>query len=206
MDWTALNWVDWLFLIVLTYGAVLGLIRGLSHELAMLISVVVAGLVTWLGYGPLADWAVDQWKLNIELARLLSIIFLLFASWVGMHLLRIALGAIMSFSFKGMPERLGGLLVGMLRHGALYLVLMLITSFIPFAPLQRAVMYHSSIGRAVLPHLVHGYNTMAQKAAILQAEVPMGVDIPHAVMPPVVEEEPAASSSADYPLPPVWEP
>ncbi len=33
MDWTTFNWVDWLFIAVLLYGAAMGAVRGLSYEL-----------------------------------------------------------------------------------------------------------------------------------------------------------------------------
>ena len=109
MDWATWNWVDWLFLAVLLYGAVMGLIRGLSYELATLISLVVAVLVTRLAYEPLAAWACARWEWNEEITRLAAVVALTLATLLGMRLLRIALGSLMTFAFKGWAERLGGL-------------------------------------------------------------------------------------------------
>ena len=187
MDWTTLNWVDWLFAAVLLYGAGMGMVRGLSHELATLIGMVVAVVVTRLFYEPVSAWICERWGWNPEITRLAAVVALMLVTIYGMRLLRIALGALMTFAFKGLVERLGGLVTGFVRLGVTFLVLLLAASFVPSAWLQRAVMYDSATGRAVLPYLVKEYNAMAEKAALLQAEIPIGVELPQAVMPPLPE-------------------
>lgn len=196
MDWTTLNWVDWLFVAVLLYGAVMGAIRGLSHELATLIGMVAAVLVTRLFYEPIADTICDWWGWNPELTRLLAVVALMLLTLYGMRLLRIALGTLMTFAFKGLVERLGGLLTGMVLQGMIFLVVLLGASHMPFenklaSGLQRAVMLDSHTGRVVLPYLVVGYNEIAQRLKMIQAQVPLGVEQPYAVMPPEVEPAPA---------------
>ena len=198
MDWSAYNWVDAVFAAVLVYGAVMGLARGLSHELATLIGMVVAVIVTRLFYEPLSAWICGQWGWDAEITRLAAVVALALAALYGMRLLRIALGTLMTFSFKGLVERVGGLLTGVVRQGAVFLVLLLAASFVPSSGLQRAVMYDSATGRTVLPFLVATYNEMAAKAALIQAEMPVGVELPETVMPPLPEP-----GSADYALPPV---
>jgi uncharacterized membrane protein required for colicin V production len=198
MDWTSLNWVDWLFVAVLIYGAGMGLVRGLSHELATLIGMLVAVLVTRLFYEPVSIWICESWGWDPEITRLVAVVALALLALWGMRALRLALGTLMTFSFKGPVERIGGLLTGLVRLGVTFLVLLLAASFVPSASLQRAVMYDSVIGPAVLPLLVEKYNEIAEKAAILQAEVPIGVELPQAVMPPL--PEPGADG---YSLPPV---
>lgn len=197
MDWTSFNWVDWLFVAVLLYGAIMGLVRGLSHELATLIGMVVAVVVTRLFYEPAAAWMCDRWGWNAEITRLAAVVALVLLALVGMRLLRTALGALMTFAFKGPIERLGGLVTGFCRQGVVFLVLLLAASFVPSSNLQRAVMFDSATGRTVLPLLVEKYNELAEKAALLQAEVPGGVELPQVVMPPL--PEPAAPGE---PLPP----
>lgn len=187
MDWATWNWVDWLFVAVLLYGAAMGAVRGLSHELATLIGMVVAVVVTRLFYEPVSFWICDRWGWNEEITRLMAVVVLALLTLYGMRLLRIALGAMMTFAFKGLVERLGGLLAGFFRLGVIYLVLLLAASFVPWSGLQRAVMYESRIGPAALPLLVEKYNELAEKAAILQAEVPVGVVLPQTVMPPLPE-------------------
>lgn len=189
MNWTTWNWVDWLFVLVLLYGGAMGAVRGLSHELATLIGMVVAVVVTRLFYEPVAAWICGQWGWHPGITRLVAVVVLALLSLYGMRALRIGLGAMVTFSFKGWVERIGGLLAGMFRLGAIYMVLLLVASFVPWAPLQRAVMQQSAIGPAALPHLLVGYNAMAEKAAMIQAEVPVGVEQPYAVMPPLAEPQ-----------------
>lgn len=190
MDWATWNWVDWLFAAVLLYGGAMGAVRGLSHELAMLIGMAVAAVATWLFYEPVSAWLCGHWTgLHPEITRLVAVAALVTATLAGMHALRKGLGALMTFSFKGPVERVGGLLAGVVRRGAVFLLALLLASFVPWSALQRAVMFQSRVGSAVLPHLVEGYNAVAQRIAVIQAEVPVGVELPHAVMPPEVPPE-----------------
>jgi len=198
MDWASLNWVDWVFIAVLLYGAGMGVFRGLSHELAALIGIVVAVLVTRLFYLSIADTLCGWWGWNPEITRLLAVILLMVASLFGMRLLRIALGAMMTFAFKGLVERLGGLVTGMVRQGAVFLVILLAAYFVPSPWLQRAVS-DSKTGEIVLPHLVEGYNKMAEKAALIPAEVPVGVELQQFVMPPPID----SASEEGYAYPPL---
>jgi len=189
MDWATWNWVDWLFVVMLLYGGAMGAVRGLSHELAMLIGMAVAAVATWLFYEPVSAWLCARWDWNPEITRLVAVAALVTATLAGMHALRKGLGALMTFSFKGPVERVGGLLAGVVRRGAVFLMALLLASFVPWSALQRAVMFQSRVGSAVLPHLVEGYNAVAQRIAVIQAEVPVGVELPHAVMPPEVPPE-----------------
>ena len=200
MDWTQFNWVDWAFAAVLLYGAAMGAVRGLSRELATLIAMTVAVVVVRLFYEPASAWVCDRWDLDAGLTRLLAVVLLALVTLYGMRLLRIALGAMMTFSFKGAVERIGGLLTGLVRQGAIFLVLLLAVSFVPASWLQRAVMYDSATGRVALPILVEGYNALAEKAALIQAEVPAGVTLPATVMPPL-----PAPGTDEYAPPPVTE-
>jgi len=189
MDWTQFNWVDWAFFAALLYGAALGAVRGLSSELATLIGMVVAVIVTRLFYEPVSFWVCERWGWNEQITRLFAVVLLALLALYGMRLLRIALGAMMTFSFKGLVERVGGLLAGFFRLGVIALVLLLAASFVPSSTLQRAVMYDSAVGRQALPLLVAKYNELAAKAAMLPAEIPIGVE-PQAILPPLPEDGP----------------
>ncbi len=188
MDWTTFNWVDWLFIAVLLYGAAMGAVRGLSHELATLVGMVVAVIATRLFYEPVSFWICERWGWNEEVTRLFAVVALALLALYGMRLLRIALGAMMTFAFKGLVERLGGLIAGFFRQGVVFLVLLLAASFVPWSGLQRAVMIDSTVGRQALPLLVAKYNELAAKAAMVPAEIPVGVELPQAVMPPPPED------------------
>ena len=200
MDWSLLNWVDWLFIATLLYGAAMGAVRGLSHELATLIGMGMAGLVTRMFYEPVSAWICEHWGWNPEITRLASVVVLALLALFGMRMVRIALGALMTFAFKGLVERLGGLVAGLFRQGITFLVLMLAASFIPSNWLYRAMTEQSQVGKMALPVLVEEYNTLAQKAALLQAEIPVGVELPpEFVMPP--EPDPGTGVAI-----PMWNP
>ena len=184
MDWTAFNWVDGLFVAVLLYGAAMGAVRGLSHELATLVGMGTAAVATRLAYEPVSDWICTRWGWDPGITRLVAVATIALLTLYGMRLLRLALGAMMTFSFKGLVERVGGLIAGFFRLGAIFLVLLLGAYFLPSAWMQRAVREESKTGQAMLPFLIATYNEMAAKASLIEAEIPVGVDLPQFVMPP----------------------
>ena len=189
MDWLAnSNWVDWSFVAVLLIGMAMGAWRGLSHELAILLSFAAAWVVTCAGYAPLAGWLWERTGWNLELLRLMAIILLLLACLAVMWLLRAALGAIMSFAFKGWFEKVGGAVAGCLRWGLVFLVVLLGLCFVPSSTLQRAILLQSATGRNLMPTMIDFYNVLSEKTGTMAAEVPVGVQIPTMVMPPAEGE------------------
>ena len=194
------NWVDVVFAFSIVYGAVVGFKRGLSRELGVLIATIVALIAVRAGYAPLADHIAVAADWNPLVARLVAVVVIWFAAMAVMWLLGKALGSLMDFHFKGPVEWLGGLLTGALRRVVIFSVVLLVAYFlIDAAWLQRAIRYDSKVGSALLPVLIDGYNAVAERAALIQAEVPTGVRL---VMPPVEEPAPA-TVDGDYPLPPI---
>ena len=189
MEWLAnSNWVDWSFVAVLLIGMAMGAWRGLSHELAILLSFAAAWVVTCAGYAPLAGWLWERTGWNLELLRLMAIILLLLACLAVMWLLRAALGAIMSFAFKGWFEKVGGAVAGGRRWGLVFLVVLLGLCFVPSSTLQRAILLQSATGRNLMPTMIDFYNVLSEKTGTMAAEVPVGVQIPTMVMPPAEGE------------------
>lgn len=180
-----IGWVDALVILSLVLGIVFGWLRGLSHELAVLLSFVAAIVATCAGYAPLADFLQARLGWNLELLRLVSVVLLLLGALACMWLLRAALGLLMSFAFKGWVERVGGALAGGIRWTLTSLVLLLALSFVPYSPLQRAILYDSFTGRSVLPLVADSYNDLAAAGDLLPADRPAGVAPPQLVMPPV---------------------
>ena len=66
----------------------------------------------------------------------------------------------------------------------MFMLVLLAVSFVPWNWLQREVMFESRVGALVLPQLVEKYNVLADKTRMLPADVPVGVELPHAVLPP----------------------
>ena len=189
MEWVqGWNWVDWTFVGVLLVGIGMGAWKGLSHELAILLSFAVAWVVTCAGYAPLAGWLWERTGWNLELLRLVAIVLLLLACLAVMWAVRLALGALMSFAFKGWFERAGGAVAGGVRWGLEFLVLLLVLSFVPSSALQRSILLESATGRNIMPKVIDFYNVLSEKAGTMAAEVPVGVQVPTLVMPPVEGE------------------
>jgi membrane protein required for colicin V production len=179
------GWVDAAFAVAILLGILFGIKRGLSHELAVLLSFVVAIVVTCAGYDPLANWIAQRVPWNLELLRLVAVVVLLFASLALAWLVRAALGLLMSFAFKGWFERVGGAIAGGIRWALTFLVGLLALSFVPISPLQRAILYDSFAGRELLPLLADSYNDLAARGELLPVDRPAGVEVPQMVMPPV---------------------
>lgn len=184
MDFSAFNWIDWLFFAAIAAGAVLGILRGLAHELAVLIRMAVALLVTRLAYESVGAWLANAWNWNPGIARFAAVLLLFAAVTLVMWLFFKMLGILMEFRFRGFTERVGGLLVGAVRYAAIFLLLMLALYFAPLSSIQRAIAFDSQIGAACIPWLVDGYNAVAEKALIPTGEIPVGVRLPDSVMPP----------------------
>lgn len=184
MDFSALNWIDWLFCAAVLAGAILGTIRGLAHELAVLVRMTVALLVTRLAYESVGAWIANAWNWNPGIARFAAVLLLFAATLLLLWLFFKMLGILMEFRFRGFPERAGGLLVGAVRYAAMFLLLMLALYFAPFSSIQRAIAFDSKVGEFCIPWLVDGYNAVAQKALIPTGEIPVGVRLPDSVMPP----------------------
>ena len=96
--------------------------------------------------------------------------------------------ALMSFAFKGWFERAGGAVAGGVRWGLEFLVLLLVLSFVPSSALQRSILLESATGRNIMPKVIDFYNVLSEKAGTMAAEVPVGVQVPTLVMPPVEGE------------------
>ena len=182
---SAFGWVDAALALSIVLGIAFGAKRGLSHELAVLLSFVVAIVATCAGYDPLARYLSQSVHWNLELLRLIAVVVLLLAALALMWLLRAALGLLMSFAFKGWFERVGGAIAGGIRWGLTFLVALLALSFIPISSLQRAILYDSFAGREILPLLADSYNDLAARGELLPVDRPAGVEVPQMVMPPL---------------------
>lgn len=189
--WAGWNWVDWAFWAVVAYGCVAGIFRGLSHELAVLLSYAVAVGVTRVAYEPVAGWLGSMVDLSPSTLRLASVLLLLAVVVLVMWAVVKLFGGIMSFAFKGAIERVGGALAGTFRWGLLAVLVMHILSLVAWAPLQRAILYDSVVGCKLIPQAESTYNEIAEKASLPPIANPTGLRLPDDkafYMPPDVEE------------------
>lgn len=188
MDISQFNIVDWILVAAVVYGAIRGAWQGLSKELGSLLGVIITVLITRLYYEPISAWIADKLEWNLQLVRLVAVVLLMVVGLYLMRVLRLGLGVLMSFAFKGWLEKVGGMVAGMIRQFLYCMVVLLIVSFIPWSTTERAVGIDSQIGKTMLPYLQAAYNSIAEKVDMISVEIPKGVEEPRVIMPPVVQE------------------
>jgi len=85
------NWVDWLFIAVIVTSSVMSLLRGFIREALSLLTWIVAGIITWLFAGDLAEQLVG---LDIELFKLFHV--RLITSCILLFMLTLVVGALVN--------------------------------------------------------------------------------------------------------------
>lgn len=159
-DWTIL---DYILLAVLTFGILRGTVRGLSGELASIVSMVAASAAAWFLRPPLADLLAETRDLTALQAETAALGLILIAALVFFWACLLLLKTLFEFAFKGLLERIGGALIGGLRF-ALVLTLALLL-YAPFASeLHQTAIYEDSVlGRQVHTHILPIYSDLIDR-------------------------------------------
>jgi membrane protein required for colicin V production len=144
------NIIDIFVLAVIAIGAARGLLRGLSRELADLFRIAGALLLATLLHGHLAVILVEKTRLSEFAAALVAFLIILLVAFLLLTMLHMLLSKFMQFAFKGLLERVGGLLAGALKGAVFAMVIVLLLSFWPHPAVERAVEQDSVCGRWVV--------------------------------------------------------
>lgn len=142
-----LTWLDWLFIALLTLTALSGLMRGLVREVLGLAAWLVAILAARLLAPSVAEHLaglVESPDGRLVMAFVLVVAVVIIGSAIVMRLLRALLG----WAGLGVVDRLGGAAVGLLKGGA---ILVVITLLIGLTPLEQLQAWRQS---ALRPQLV----------------------------------------------------
>lgn len=142
--------------VVLLIGILGGARRGLSGEIARLVTIVIAVFVAWRFSDPAADWVAGRMEWPKADAAPVAFVGVLFLCYTALTLVRHALRVFLDFSFKGKLELLGGALFGLVRALVFCVAGLMCAALIPSAPIQQA-MSESRSGSAVINHLVPLY-------------------------------------------------
>ena len=148
------NVVDYAVLALLAYGALTGLVHGLSAELARTLAVAGLAVAVWRLHPSVTGLLESVTRLEPKDTPLVAIGLLVAAALVAFLLGRALLRGIFRFCFKGLVERLGGLIAGTLRNALLAAALLLALGYAPVQALHRAVTEDSWFGaraHAILP-------------------------------------------------------
>lgn len=165
------NLVDVLALIYVVLGALRGLSRGLSGELARLLSVVVAVAVGLYFYEPVGRYLLEHTRLaegGETTAYAASFGVLLVGGWLAMRVLRFLLRSLMEFSFRGRLEKVGGAVAGFLRCSVEAAAVILLLGLVPHETMRRLFVDESLLGRPLARYVLPAYDELAEKYPTLR--------------------------------------
>jgi len=165
------NLVDVLALIYVVLGALRGLSRGLSGELARLLSVVVAVAVGLYFYEPVGRYLLEHTRLaegGETTAYAVSFGVLLIGGWLAMRVLRFLLRSLMEFSFRGRLEKVGGAVAGFLRCSVEAAAVILLLGLVPHETMRRLFVDESLLGRPLARYVLPAYDELAEKYPTLR--------------------------------------
>lgn len=161
--WHGYNVVDGVVALLLLAGFFGGLRRGLSGELVRAIIVVAASAAAILYARPVSEWAMGRWALDVRPALIGAFIAVLLGAYLAVTLVRLLMGRLADFTFKGKLERLGGGLCGVARAGAVSALILLLLGLAPNDNLRRLVVEESVAGELATRHLRPLYDTLSER-------------------------------------------
>jgi len=142
--------VDVLALSAVSLITLRGYLRGLSGELAQLVSAVAALALGVLFFGPVAAWCVAHTRLAPASARAAAFVVVIAAAVAALVLVRLALKRIMKVAFEERFDRAGGLVAGFVRACALVTLVLMVMNLWPHAYLNRKFGEESVLGTVLL--------------------------------------------------------
>ncbi len=163
------NTIDIIIAILLAIGALRGVLRGLSGELAGIISLGVAAFAGWHFYRPLGEYLADTTRMSAIQADTVSFIVIIGGALILLWALSIVLKSIMEFTFKGLLERIGGGIMGVVRYALIMATLVLIFSQFSRGAVRRHVIEESFIGQRAADRLVPLYEDLVRRYPELPA-------------------------------------
>jgi len=142
--------VDLVALAVVAIGGIVGLIRGLSGELARLISTVVALLLGLRFYRPIGEWAVEHTRLTGRAALAMGFIITILAVVVVTLFIRYATKRVLKIVVEDGAERIGGLVAGVLSASLSVFICFVMLNLMPNPYVNQKFGEDSIVGTAVL--------------------------------------------------------
>jgi len=164
------NVIDIMVLAVVILGAVRGWVKGLSGELAGLISIGAAALIGWIGYRPFGELIWQHTRLSESAAYLWAFILLLIGGYVLMRLIRLFLKVIMEFSFKPPIEKMGGALAGIIKTTVICATFILLMGLLPNPSAHALFAEKSCFGQVAYKYLGPVYESLAERYPALRID------------------------------------
>lgn len=150
MPYTGFTIADYIGAGVIILGIIFGFRKGLSGQMALILSglSVTAALVN--GFIPTRDWLVSQFSASPELARMGALMILVVVPVGIIMLLYALLRFLLKITFTTWIDRLGGAIAGGFTSAGLILLVFFILNFLPINQRPSAVGAESWISREVL--------------------------------------------------------
>jgi len=155
--------VDGIAVAILVYGIIVGLRRGLSGELSRMATAAAAILAAWYFSSNAAAWLMEHKEMTVQDAYNASFVAILFGTYALGACLRVLLRHMMSFTFKGKLERIGGALCGGLRAAAVAALLVIASGLLPESSFKADILQHSHIGRWLGIYLEPVYTRLSER-------------------------------------------
>jgi uncharacterized membrane protein required for colicin V production len=162
------NIVDIAALILVLLGLIRGFVKGLSGELAGLLSAAAAFTGAWYFYTPLGNFLADKTRLSEPATVAVAFVLALIGAYLAMRILRLVLRSLMEFSFKGKLEKIGGMLAGGIRMTVVVTALVLLMALWPHEYLHRLFVEKSAFGGFVFEKLGPVYEKIAEEHPALK--------------------------------------
>jgi uncharacterized membrane protein required for colicin V production len=144
------NALDIIALIVVALGTFQGFRRGLSGELAGLVSVVVAFLTGISLYGSFGTWLADNTRLNEDPAQAVAFVSTVLIAGIVLVLLRLVLRLVMKVVVEKKVDKVGGCIAGFVRSLVLVFTVFLMMNLWPHDYLNRHFGEKSLVGKVVV--------------------------------------------------------
>lgn len=193
--WHGYNVVDGLVALFLLAGLFGGIKRGLSGEIVRALIAVAAAVAAVLYARPVSEWTIVHWNLPVRVALIGAFVAVFLGAYLAVTMVRVLLGKLADFHFKGPMERIGGALCGTARAAGVSGLILLLLGLAPNENLQSLVVDQSVAGRFVTQHLRPLYAQLSERVP----EIQMPEELPETVNPVPAEllEEAGITSRTD---------
>jgi len=144
------NAIDVVALILILVGTLIGWRRGLSGELAHVISIIVAFILSISLHYPIGMWLGEHTRLSDDAGRTLAFVLTITFSMLAMAMVRFLIKNILKVVIEKEADKLGGLIAGFVRSAVMIIMLFLIMNMWPHEYLNRKFGEESLIGSVVI--------------------------------------------------------
>ncbi len=155
--------LDIAILVVLAYGLVRGIFRGLSGELAGLLSVAAAGFAGWHLYAPMGRLLEDTTRMTPLQADTAAFFVVIVGALIILYVLSLLFKAVMELTFKGLFERVGGAVAGVTRYAVILAALLLVVDQFARGGVREYIEQDSWITRHALAYLGPWYQEALER-------------------------------------------